>query len=184
MFMKRLNDYMANTNTEKNEDCGKKILLELKKNCRLNLDVIAKRCGCSRYKVSRVMRKFEEDNTIIGYSAIVNPNKENLKHFIVLIKRSNLPVTEKILKKLPLNKLTDLIPGVNINLKDTEFVHGNFDWITSFTSEDTFNAKEYCNKILKMYNKFVEKVELLEVVLQVRKNGYKVPQSEQIKEII
>ena len=80
------------------------------------------------------MRKFEEDNTIIGYSAIVNPNKENLKHFLVLIKRSNLPVDEKILKNLSVNKLTDLIPGVNINLKDTQFVHGSFDWITSSSS--------------------------------------------------
>ena len=150
----------------------------------MNLYVIAKRCGCSRYKVSRVMRKLEVDNTIIGYSAIVNPNKENLRHFIILIKRSNLLVSKKILKSLPVNKLSDLIPGVNINLKDTQFVHGTFDWITSFTSEDAFNAKEYCNKILKMYNKFVEKVELLEVVTQVRINGYRVPQSEQIKEIL
>jgi DNA-binding Lrp family transcriptional regulator len=175
---------MTNTNTKKKDDCENKILLELQKNCRTNLDVIAKRCGCSRYKVSRVMKKLKEDNTIIGYSAIVNPNKENLKHFIALIKRSNLSVDKKILKSLPVNKITDLIPGVSINLKDTLFVHGSFDWITSFTSKDTFNAKEYCNKILKMYNKYVEKVELLEIVTQVRINGYRVPQSEQIKEIL
>lgn len=175
---------MVNTKNKKGIDCDKKILMELQKNCRSNLDEIAKKCGCSRYTVGRFMKKLEENNTILGYSAIVNPNKENLKHYLVLIKRSSQPVDEKILKNLPVKKISDIIPGVDINLKDTIYVNGIYDWITTFTSDDIFNAKEYCNKILKMYGKFVEKVELLEVVTQVRINGFRVQQTKKIKEIL
>ena len=175
---------MANTKKENSMDCERKILAELQKNCRSNLDEIAKKCGCSRYTVGRFMKKLEENNTILGYSAIVNPNKENLKHYMVIIKRSSHPVDEEILKKLPVGDISDLIPGVDVYLKDTLYVNGVYDWITTFTSDDIFNAKEYCNKILKMYGKFVEKVDLLEVVTQVRINGFRAPQARQIKEIL
>ena len=73
---------MAKQNNAQNSNLEEKILKELQKNCRLNLDEIGKKCGCSRYKVSRVMKKLEENNTIVGYSAIINPTKIKLKYFI------------------------------------------------------------------------------------------------------
>ena len=68
-----------------------KILNELQKNCRMNLDEIGKKCGCLRYRVARVMKKLEKNGSIIGYSAIINPNKMNLKYYLLLIKRSSIP---------------------------------------------------------------------------------------------
>jgi DNA-binding Lrp family transcriptional regulator len=162
-----------------------KILNELQKNCRLNIDEIGKKCGCSRYIVRRYMKKLEENNTILGYSAIVNPKKINLKHYILLIKRTNIPLDEEILKNLPVVTIADFIPemDVNINLEDTRYLHGNYDWVTTFTTEDITNAKEYCNQILKIYHKYVESVELLETVRPIRINGFKISQPEHLPDI-
>lgn len=161
-----------------------KILNELKNNCRLNLDEIGKKCGCSRYKVGRFIKKLEENKTIIGYSAIINPNKTNEKHFILLVKRTTLPLDEEILKKLPLFSGSDLVPNIRIYLDDTFYVHGEFDWVVTFTADDISFAKDFCNKILKYYNKFIERLELLETIGPIRKNGFRIKQSEKITKIL
>jgi len=167
---------MSEHNNEQNSNIEEKILDELQKNCRLNLDEIGKKCGCSRYKVGRVIKKFENNKTIIGYSAVINPKKINLKHYIVLIKRTNKPVAEETLKKLPVTDITDILPDtkININLKDTSYLHGNFDWITTFTTNDISSAKEYCNQILRVFHKYVSTIELLETVKPIRINGLRI----------
>jgi DNA-binding Lrp family transcriptional regulator len=161
-----------------------KILNELQKNCRLNLDEIGKKCGCSRYKVGRFIKKLEENNTILGYTAIINPNKTNFKHYILLIKRTTQPLEDELIKKLPLLSGNDLVPGIKINLEDTLYVHGNFDWVMTFTALDISYAKDFCNKILKYYRNYVESIELLETIGPIRKNGFRISKSDKIIKIL
>jgi len=161
-----------------------KILEELQKNCRLNLDEIGKRCGCSRYKVGRFIKKLEDNNIILGFSAIINPNKSNHKHFVLLLKRTTLPIEEEILNKLPLVSGSDILPDIKINLEDTYYVHGDFDWVVTFTAEDISYAKDFCNKILKYFNKYVEQIELLETIGPIRKNGFRIKQSDKVTKIL
>jgi DNA-binding Lrp family transcriptional regulator len=178
MVTKELFYYMNKKKIAQNSNCEEKILNELEKNCRLNLDEIGKKCDCSRYKVSRYIKKLEDNKTILGYSAIINPHKTNLKHYILLIKRTNLPLEEDLIKKLPVISGDDIIPDIKINLNDTLYVHGNYDWVITFKTNDISNAKDFCNKILKFFNKFVESLELLETVAPIRINGFKIPKSE------
>lgn len=169
-----------------NLNLEKKVLIELRKNCRLNLDDIGKKCGCSRYKVRKVMKKLEDNKTILGYTTIIDPKKLNLKHYIVLIKKTKIPVAAETLKKLPVNDITDLLPNteININLEDTSYLHGNYDWFTSFTTDDISNAKEFCNQILKIFHKHVANIELLETVMPIRTNGLRISHPDQIPEIL
>jgi len=160
-----------------------KILNELQKNCRLNLDEIGKKCGCSRYKVARVMKELEENKTILGYSAIVNPKKINLSHYIVLVKRTSLPFDEDMVKRIPDLGVIDFVPNVDINSIATLYVHGAFDWVLAFTTADLSIAKDFCNKIWKYYSKYVESLELLEVVVPFRMNGFAMASHEKLKEI-
>jgi DNA-binding Lrp family transcriptional regulator len=181
--MELINKMNRQTNAQ-NSNLEEQILNELQKNCRLNLDKIGKKCGCSRYKVARFMKKLEDNNIILGYSAIVNPNKINLKHFILLIKRTSVPLDEDIIKKLPVIGESDLIPNLNINLENTLYVHGNFDWVTTFTTSDIIDAKNFCNKILKYFSKYVERIELLETVGPIRINGFRISPTEGITKIL
>lgn len=163
-----------------------KILNELQKNCRLNLDEIGKKCGCSRYKVARVMKKFEENKVILGYSAIINPKKMNLKHYILLLKRTTRPMEEETLKKLPIVDVTDMFPGTKIDVKfqNTYYLHGKYDWMTTFTTDDISHAKEFCREILRRYHQYVENVELIETVLPIRIEGFRIPDPKKLHEIL
>ena len=168
---------MIETDNEKNSNLEEKILEELQKNCRLNIDEIGKKCGCSRYKVKRVMKKLEENNTIVGYSAIINPNKVNRKCFILLAKRSHIPLEEDILKSLlaqrdtNLSRETDFVPNADVKSIASSYVHGDYDWVLVFTAKDISIAKDFYNKIIKYYNKYVVNLKLLEVVIPFRING-------------
>ena len=175
---------MNEDNSAHNSNIEEKILHELQKNCRMNLDEIGKKCGCSRYKVGRVMRKLEKNNTIVGYSAVINPNKINSKYYVLLVKRTAHPFDEDMIKKIPFTRETDFVPDVKIKSVATLYVHGNFDWVTTFTASDITHAKDFCNKILKFFSKYVESIELLETVGPIRINGFRISPSEDITKIL
>jgi DNA-binding Lrp family transcriptional regulator len=162
---------MNKTDNAHNSNIEEKILEELKKNCRLSLDEIGKKCGCSRYKASRVAKKFEDNDAIVGYNAIINPLKMNLKYYMILINRSNIPFEEEMINKLQTGDVTEILPDINVNFKDTLYMNGIYDWIITFTTDDITKAKELTNRILAEFNKYISKVELLELVIPFRING-------------
>jgi DNA-binding Lrp family transcriptional regulator len=180
---------VKNSNAQKIE-IEEKILKELQKNCRISPDEIGKKCGCSRYKVNRIMKKLEEDNIIVGYTAVLNPLRLNLKYIFLLVKRSTVPLDEEILKRIEssrktdLSRETDFVPEVDVKSIASLYVHGNYDWIVSFTAKDISIAKDFCNKLIKYYNKYINKLELLEVVSPIRMNGLIIPSEGEMKEIL
>ena len=175
---------MNKHNIAQNSICEDKILKELQKNCRLNLDEIGKKCGCSRYKVGRFIKKLEENKTIIGYSAIINPININLKYYTLLVKRTPLPLTDVITKNISIGKFTDVLPEIDVNIIDTMYVNGYYDFIVTFTTNNITKAKELCNRMLEAYNKFIEKVELLEMVIPFRLDGIRIYQPKEISKIL
>jgi DNA-binding Lrp family transcriptional regulator len=174
---------MIKNDISKKSNLEEKILKELQKNCRQNLDDIGKKCGCSRYKVASVMKKFEENNTIVGYTAVINPIKINRKNFVLLVKRSPVPLDEEMIEKIPFTRETDFVPNVDIVNIATLYVHGNFDWILAFSANNISSAKEFCNKIFKYYSKYLDNIELLEIVAPFRMHGFIIPTDEEIKEM-
>jgi DNA-binding Lrp family transcriptional regulator len=50
----------------------KKILAELQKDAQKGIDMLAKRCGFSRQKVWRIVKRLEKNRMIWGYTAIVD----------------------------------------------------------------------------------------------------------------
>lgn len=174
---------MDNQNPSTNSNLEKKILNELQKNCRRNLDEIGKKCGCSRYKVAKVMKKFEKNNTILGYSAVINPIKVDLKLFILLAKRSSIPLDENMIKRIPTIMETDFKPHVDLTIIDTLYIHGNFDWIITFSAENISIAKEFCNKCYKYFSKYIDNLELLEIVAPFRIRRFPVTSPKGMKEL-
>ena len=175
---------MVIDNTDKLTDKDVEILNELQKNCRENLDKIAKKCGCSRYKIGRTMKKLEEKKIIIGYKAVVNPNNLDIKYYTILVKRTSKPLTETIIKNLSRGAFTDILPEMDINLIDTMYVHGYYDFVINFFAEDVSKAKELCNRIMESYYPYIEKVELLNMVMPFRFNGVRILQPKEKSRIL
>jgi DNA-binding Lrp family transcriptional regulator len=146
----------------------KKILDILQVNAKASIDDIAKKCGFSRQKVWRIIKKLEEEKTIWGYTAVCEQERYNLKHFIMMMKRSTTPIDQKIMHEMLSTRLDDLVPGLDIVMENIEYVHGSCDGIFSFYAPDLIAAKRFSDRFKEHFNEYVAEVELLEGIFFIR----------------
>ena len=160
---------MAKSGREQLAEDERKILSELQKNSKENIDTIAKHCGLSRQKVWRTINQLEKSGMIWGYTAIVDEDKNDLCHFIILIKRSIKSIDKKILNKIESMQLEDIGLPKGVNIESSCFVHGNYDWIISFTARDIIQAKNFCDMLSGGFPEIIEKIDLQQTLYFVRK---------------
>jgi DNA-binding Lrp family transcriptional regulator len=159
-----------------------KILDVLQQNANESIDVVAKKCGFSRQKIWRTIKKLEKNKTIWGYTVICNNQAFNLKNFTMLIKRTTLPLDKNIHNEILTTRLDDLVPGSIIKIENIEYVHGLFDWVVSFQTDSLVTAKKFCERFNEHYRGQIESIDLLEDILIIRKLSISNPQiKEQIK---
>ena len=161
----------------------KKIISELQNNSKENIDAIAKRCGFSRQKVWRIIKKLEENKTIWGYPAVIDKEKLELKRYIMLIKRHSKPASEAI------GKIVDLTmhkKGVEIGveIECSSYLHGEYDWIIIFTAKDIRNVKRFNEILNKEYQGIISGVIVMEDIFSVRRCGIVNPNVHRLKEFI
>jgi len=157
-----------------------KVLRELKKDSKQSIDVIGKKCGFSRQKVWRIIKKLENDETIWGYATLTNDDRRGLKHYTALVKRNSKPFSKEIVDDIMKGHLGDRLPEGDIEIDDALFVHGEFDWIISFTAPDVKMMKKFCDKLMFIFGDFIESYSVLETIISVRKEGIKNPSAKKL----
>jgi DNA-binding Lrp family transcriptional regulator len=146
----------------------KKILEILEINAHESIDDVAKKCGFSRQKVWRIIKKLEAEKTIWGYTAICEQERYNLKHFIMMMKRNTNPIDQKVMQIILTTRLDNLIPDLKIKMEDIEYTHGSYDGIFTFYAPDLITAKKFCDRFKEHFNQYVADVELLEGIFFIR----------------
>ena len=154
----------------------KKILKILRTNGNGSIDDLSKQCGFSRQKVWRIIKKFEHEKLIWGYSAICDDDAMNYKHYTMLMKRSTTPLDKEVLNEILTTYLDDLLPDGIIEIEDIQYVHGLFDGIFTFRTDSLVNAKKFCERFNERFQGFVADIQLLETIIPIRKQGLKNPQ--------
>ena len=159
----------------------KKVIRELQKNSKESIDKIAKRCGFSRQKVWRTIKRLEKNKTIWGYYAVVDNEKLDMKRYIMLIKRSNKPIGDAI------NKIIDLTmhfkgEEIDVDVICSSYLHGHYDWMLIFTANDIKNAKKFSELLTKEYQHVISEIHLLEDIFSVKKCGVVNPEIEKFRE--
>ena len=161
-----------------------KVIHELLKNSNESIDKIGKKCGFSRQKVWRIIKRLEKEKTIWGYTAIVNDDKIGVKGYTVLIKRTSTPADRTLVDTILSKKLEELIPNDNISIKNSFLVHGPYDWIIYFTAENIIQAKRFCDAIRTIYQGYISEILLLESLFEVQKFGITNPNQILLKEFL
>ena len=175
--------YMPKSSKEKIDIDEKKIIIELQRNSKENIDAIAKRCGFSRQKVWRIVKRLEKNKTIWGYSAIIDEEKLNIKRYIMLIKRSSAPATKAF------DKIIDLTAHkkgleIGVEIECSSYLHGEYDWMIIFTTNDIKNAKRFNEIVNKEYNNIIREIHIIEDIFSVKKCGQVNPELNKLKEFI
>ena len=167
---------MAKSSNKQIEKDEKKIIEELSKNANKSINDIAKTCGFSRQKVWRVINNLEKNHTIWGYVAVTDEEKLNKKGYMMLIKRTNKPVEDKLIDKIVNRQLENEAKSMGIKFTNSTFTHGYYDWVICFNATDIRTVKGFVENFNKIYQGYISEIHLLETMFPVLTFGVKNPE--------
>jgi len=162
----------------------KKILEELQKNANASIDTIAKHSKFSRQKVWRSIKRLEQDHIIWGYTAIVDDEKQNRKHYVALIKKTTKPLDETTTNSASSTKLQDLVASEGIIIESSFYTNGEYDWIVTFTAKDIQQAKRFTELLNTSFEGYISQITLEETLFWVRRQRIFNPEAKKLREYI
>jgi len=160
------------------------ILAELENNAQESIDMLAKRCGFSRQKVWRIVKRLEKTRLIWGYSAIIDEKKNEMNHYTVLIKRTTKKLDEKTVDIITSRKLESIVANIGATIENSYYVNGEYDWIITFTSQNLVQAKKLCESLLALHPGVIEKTTLLETLFVIKNHYILNPESKKLREFL
>jgi DNA-binding Lrp family transcriptional regulator len=159
----------------------RKVVAELQNNANESIDKLAKRCGFSRQKVWRIIKKLESNKTIWGYHAVVDNEKLQTKNYILLLKKTNKPVSE-LLNLIVSRELEKQAKDLGVTIESSSYLHGSFDWMVSFVTEDIKQAKRFVEIFNRLYQNYVGEIFLFEEIFPVKTCGINNPHVDRLKD--
>ena len=167
--------------TNRNE---RKILDALAENARQSLIEISEKTGLSRQTVQKILLKLEKDHIIWGYQPIVDEQKNGLKDYLVLIKRTPKPLDEKLADKVISRKIEQMASKIGVKIVTSFYCHGSYDWITCFMAPDIKDAKKFTEDVKTVYIDHIADIQLLETLFFVKKDGILNPDVNDLKQFL
>ncbi len=158
----------------------KKILEKLARNANKSINDIAKNLGFSRQKVWRIINNLEGNHTIWGYVAVVDEEKIDKKSFILLIKRTSKPFPQNMIKKIVDRDLSVRGKKLGIEMINSYYTHGVYDWIICFNANDLRDAKSFVEVFNELYTGYVSEVHLVENMFKALNFGVVNPDIERL----
>jgi len=172
---------MAKNSLKQIEEDEKKILAELTKNANKSINEIAKTCGFSRQKVWRIIKNLEKNNTIWGYTAIIDEEKQNREAYLVLIKRTNEPLSKNVIDKIVNRELVKKSKDSGIEIVSSIYTNGAFDWVICFNADNIKEAKGFVEEINSTFKGHISELYLLEKMFSAERCGIQNPDIKQLR---
>jgi DNA-binding Lrp family transcriptional regulator len=175
---------MPASNNKNISDEEKKIINELLKNAKENTTTIAKRCNVSDQKVRKTIHQLEENQLIWGYSAIIDEEKLGLKHYVMMVKRSNKKIDDRIIDQIISRKIEDITRGLGITIENSFYTHGEYDWILTFTAHDILQARKFADTLSIINEGIIQKIIIVQTLMFVRKQYILNPERTKLKKFL
>jgi len=175
---------MTKSTKEQIQKDEQKILAELMKNSKESIDMIAKNCGFSRQKAWRMIKQLKRDQKIWGYTAIVDLEMQDMKKFILSIKRSGQPLDKKSMNEIAYEKLEKIISSLGVTIESSYFIHGEYDWMLIFMAKDIQYAKKFATTLLNAYPGIVSKVDIAQILYTQRDHRVANPDQSKLMEFL
>jgi DNA-binding Lrp family transcriptional regulator len=175
---------MSKSSREQIDKDEKKILFELVKNSNENIETIAKHCGFSRQKIQRVIKQMEAKGLIWGYTAVFDEEKIGLAHFILMLKRTTSKATEKEVDVIISRKTEDLATELGVSIESSAYIHGEYDWIMTFTAENITQAKKFSDSLIALYPQAIEKMPIMQTLMFMRNHYILNPDRKKLKDFM
>jgi len=175
---------MSKTSRDQMDQDEKKVLSELLKNSTNNIETVAKNCRFSKQKTWRTVKRLEDKGFIWGYTTIIDEEKVGLKHFMLMVKRTMKQLDQTTVDKIVSRQLEDLVKEIGITVESSSYVHGEFDWVLTFTARDIIQAKKFSDSLITLHPGVIEKTMILQTLMFSRKQYIINPEKHRLREFI
>ena len=175
---------MAKSSKKDIERDEKKVLYQLMEDSSQSINDVSDKLGFSRQKVWRIIKKLHDDKTIWGYTAIVDNEKLGMKNFILIGKRNAKPLSQELIQAATSKKIEKLAKTVNCYVENTYYLNGSYDFISTFKAPSLMAAKRYQEDFNRLYEGFISKTLLLEILFPLRINGVLNPELNKLSELL
>ena len=173
---------MPKSSKEQIDADEKKVIREIKINSKDSIDKIAKRCGFSRQKVWRIIKKLEENKTIWGYNAVIDDEKLKEKKYIFLLKRNNKPISPEKLEIATSGIVKKELEKKGIEIDFTLLVHGDYDLVVCATTPSIKETIILSNIFSSTFGEYISDIKILDVIFPIQKGGLDNPNILELKE--
>lgn len=160
-----------------------KILDQLLKDPTRSIQNIAKSLKTYRQKIWRHKKKLEDNNTIWGYTAVVDTTKSGHVTYLVMMKVR--PMT-KDFSDIIIRRLIRSEPKKqDVNLLNVLYVNGEYDWVIMFSAPDHTIARRYYDTLRMVYSDhLIEKPAIVDVNFALMREGKVNPEIERLYDFI
>jgi DNA-binding Lrp family transcriptional regulator len=162
----------------------KKILSEIMKNSKEDIDIIAKHCGFSKQKVWRFIKHLEVKGLIWGYTAIFDEQKISMTHFILMLKRTTKPLEKATANRIISRRAEDVAAELGVTIESSSYVHGEFDWVVTFIAEDLRKARKFCDSLVALHPGEIEKIMILQTLIFIKKQYVMNPEKINLRDLL
>jgi DNA-binding Lrp family transcriptional regulator len=152
----------------------RKILQILEQNAKESVDGIAKKCGFSSQKVGRIIRQLEQEHIIWGYSIVMDEKGTELNHYVLLLKRTLVPLDDSMQREVLDEKLDKYLPP-QVKIEDIILTHGRYDAMITFYAPGLLIARKVIESLSQRIGKYFQEYLLLETLFPIRKQSLKNP---------
>ncbi len=173
---------MPKSSKKKIDEDEREFLKILQKNSGDSIEQIAKKCGFSRQKVWRIKKRLEKSNTIWGYNAVVDDEKLGLKMFQIFLKRSSMPLSNKMVEAMLAKDMRQQLEKFGVEFNYSYFTHGNYDWSMCVSAPDITQVKRFTELISAQFPNLISEIQILEVIFPLLKGGFDNPNLSEFKE--
>jgi len=173
---------MTKTSKKQLKNDEQRVIEILKKNSNESINDISKKCGFSRQKVWRIIKQLEKSNTIWGYTAVIDDEKQGLKSYIVLIKRSNKPLTKELIDTITSRQIDKTAKKMDVYIQSSIYLNGFYDWIICINTDELKKAKSFVELLNNILSGYLIDVKLIEKIFPAKLCGIENPEIEKLND--
>ena len=174
---------MPKNSKEQIEQDEKKLLSELMKNSKENINIIAKNFGFSGQKAWRMIKRLEKSQKIWGYSAVVDAGKQGLEKFMLFFKVEHKKPHPKDTIEIATTRMDPMKKDLGITILNSYCIHGEYDWVTIFTAKNIIQAKKFCDSLMKRFPD-THTTHISQILFTVREHCIQNPNITEMKDFI
>ena len=100
----------------------------------------------------------------------------------MLIKRTNKPISKKLVDDVINRNVADEVRENGIDINCSFFTHGTYDWVICFNANNIREAKAFVEYFNKLYEGYISDINLIEIMFSSVRSGLKNPEIEKLNE--